>query len=57
MYQEGQSLAQGSCALLQVAMSAEQFQEMRWMREIEERNKELTDEELDSMLPGADGES
>ena len=42
--------------LLQVAMSAEQFQEMRWMREIEERNKELTDEELDSMLPGADGE-
>eukprot|EP00891_Asterochloris_glomerata_P000831 jgi/Astpho2/831/Aster-00680 len=40
--------------LPKVAMSAEQFQEMRWMREIEERNKELTDEELDSMLPGAD---
>lgn len=27
------------------------FQTMRWEREIEERNRELTDEDLDAMLP------
>lgn len=27
-------------------------QQMRWDREIEERNRPLTDEELDAILPG-----
>uniref|UniRef100_A0A7S0WT61 TOG domain-containing protein n=1 Tax=Chlamydomonas leiostraca TaxID=1034604 RepID=A0A7S0WT61_9CHLO len=36
----------------QVPMTPEQYQEMRTQREMYERNKPLTDEELDSMLPG-----
>ncbi|KAK9858437.1 hypothetical protein WJX84_009169, partial [Apatococcus fuscideae] len=34
-----------------VPLSAEQYQSLRWEREIEERNRFLSDEELDSMLP------
>jgi hypothetical protein len=33
-------------------MTPEQYNTMRWEREVEERNKALTDEELDAMLPG-----
>jgi hypothetical protein len=36
----------------QVPMTPEQYQEMRTQREMYERNKPLTDEELDGMLPG-----
>ena len=32
-------------------LSAEQYQSLRWEREIEERNRMLSDEELDAMLP------
>lgn len=31
--------------------TAEQYQAMRWEREVEERNRPLSDEELDAMLP------
>jgi hypothetical protein len=33
-------------------MTPEQYQEMRTQREMFERNKPLTDEELDALLPG-----
>lgn len=36
----------------QVPMTPEQYQEARTMREMMERNKPLTDEDLDAMLPG-----
>lgn len=36
----------------QVPMTPEQYQEMRTQREMFERNKPLTDEELDAILPG-----
>lgn len=36
----------------QVPMTPEQYQEMRTQREMYERNKPLSDEELDAMLPG-----
>lgn len=32
-------------------MSAEQYQMARWEREIEERNRPLSDEELNSIIP------
>jgi len=35
----------------QVPMTPEQAQSQRWEREIEERNRPLTDEELDTMFP------
>lgn len=35
-------------------MTPEQYQAMRLEREIEERNRYLSDEELDAMLPGSD---
>ncbi|KAK9834053.1 hypothetical protein WJX81_006031 [Elliptochloris bilobata] len=38
-------------ALGKVPMTAEQYQAMRWEREVEERNRPLSDEELDAMLP------
>ena len=34
-----------------VPLTPEQYNALRWEREIEERNKPLTDEELDAMLP------
>lgn len=37
---------------LQVPMTPEQYQEARMQKEMWERNRPLTDEELDSMLPG-----
>ncbi len=37
-----------------VPMTPEQYQAARWEREVEERNRPLSDEELDAMLPGAD---
>lgn len=36
----------------QVPMTPEQYQEMKQQREMWERNRPLTDEELDAMLPG-----
>ncbi len=33
-------------------MTPEQYQQARWEREIDERNRPLSDEELDAMLPG-----
>jgi splicing factor 3B subunit 1 len=39
-----------------VPMTPDQYQEMRTQKEMWERNKPLTDEQLDAMLPGeADG--
>lgn len=38
--------------LPKVPLTPEQYQAMRWEREIEERNRPLADEELDAMLPG-----
>ncbi|RKP05409.1 armadillo-type protein [Thamnocephalis sphaerospora] len=35
------------------AMTPEVAQQMRWERELDERNRPLTDEELDAMLPSA----
>ena len=35
----------------QVPMSAEAYQAAKWEREIEERNRPLSDEELDAILP------
>ena len=35
----------------QVAMTPEQYQDMRLQKEMWERNRPLTDEELDAMLP------
>ena len=32
-------------------LSAEQWQTQRWEREVEQRNRPLSDEELDSMMP------
>ena len=34
------------------SMTTEQLKAMRWQREIYERNRMLSDEELDSLLPG-----
>ena len=34
-------------------MTPEAYQAMRWEREIEERNRPLTDEDLDAMFPMA----
>lgn len=36
---------------LQVPLSAEQYQMARWEREMDERNRPLTDEELDAIIP------
>ena len=36
---------------MQVPMSAEAYQAAKWEREIEERNRPLSDEELDAILP------
>lgn len=36
---------------MQMQLSAEQFQTQRWEREVEQRNRALSDEELDSMMP------
>lgn len=41
-------------ALPKIPMTPEQYQQMRWDKEIEERNRPLTDEELDILLPGID---
>ena len=40
-----------SCLLMQMQLSAEQWQTQRWEREVEQRNRALSDEELDSMMP------
>lgn len=32
-------------------MTAEQYQMARWEREMDERNRPLTDEELDAIIP------
>lgn len=40
-----------SLAGSKVAMTPEQYQSMRWDNEIAQRNRPLSDEELDSMLP------
>jgi splicing factor 3B subunit 1 len=37
--------------VLQVPMTAEQYQMARWEREMDERNRPLTDEELDTIIP------
>jgi Splicing factor 3B subunit 1 len=37
--------------VLQVPMTAEQYQMARWEREMDERNRPLTDEELDAIIP------
>ncbi|CAG0888335.1 unnamed protein product, partial [Cyprideis torosa] len=42
--------AVGSAAMLS-AMTPEQLQSWRWEREIDERNRPLTDEDLDAMFP------
>lgn len=34
-----------------MSMTPEQLQAWRWEREIDERNRPLTDEELDAMFP------
>eukprot|EP00210_Caulerpa_lentillifera_P006710 g6412.t1 len=39
-------------AFPKIPMTPEQYQQARWEREIEERNRPLTDEELNSILPG-----
>ncbi|GMH34547.1 hypothetical protein BSKO_02381 [Bryopsis sp. KO-2023] len=39
-------------ALPKVLLTPEQYQQMRWDREIEERDRPLADDEVDSMLPG-----
>ena len=39
------------CCAVQVPMSAEAYQAAKWEREIEERNRPLSDEELDAILP------
>jgi splicing factor 3B subunit 1 len=36
----------------QVPMTPEQYQDMRLQKEMWERNRPLTDEELDAMMPG-----
>ena len=36
---------------VQMQLSAEQWQTQRWEREVELRNRALSDEELDSMMP------
>ena len=36
----------------QVPLTPEQYQQARWEREIEERNRPLTDEDLNAILPG-----
>ncbi|KAG6411756.1 hypothetical protein SASPL_129840 [Salvia splendens] len=38
-------------ALMRSAMTPEQYNLLRWEKDIEERNRPLTDEELDSMFP------
>eukprot|EP00002_Diphylleia_rotans_P016267 TRINITY_DN3164_c0_g1_i1.p1 TRINITY_DN3164_c0_g1~~TRINITY_DN3164_c0_g1_i1.p1 ORF type:complete len:1214 (-),score=290.78 TRINITY_DN3164_c0_g1_i1:234-3875(-) len=38
-------------AMLQAMMTPEQMNALRWEREIDERNRPLTDEELDAMFP------
>jgi len=37
--------------MVQMQLSAEQWQTQRWEREVELRNRALSDEELDSMMP------
>ncbi|CAI9106349.1 OLC1v1005485C1 [Oldenlandia corymbosa var. corymbosa] len=37
--------------IIRGAMTPEQYNSMRWEREIDERNRPLTDEELDAMFP------
>ena len=37
--------------LVQMQLTAEQWQTQRWEREVEQRNRALSDEELDSMMP------
>lgn len=36
---------------VQMQLTAEQWQTQRWEREVEQRNRALSDEELDSMMP------
>lgn len=36
---------------MQMQLTAEQWQTQRWEREVEQRNRALSDEELDSMMP------
>ena len=36
---------------MQIPMSAEQYQQARYERELDERNRPLTDEELDAIMP------
>ena len=38
-------------AVPQMQLTAEQWQTQRWEREVEQRNRALSDEELDSMMP------
>ena len=49
------SAADGSlwATAAQTPMTPEAYQAMRWEREIEERNRPLTDEDLDAMFPMA----
>lgn len=35
------------------AMTPERVQQLRWEKEMDERNRPLTDDELDQMLPSA----
>jgi len=52
MTPDAAALAQQHAAGSAAPMTPEQYNTMRWEREVEERNKALTDEELDAMLPG-----
>ena len=45
------SLAAAQAAAQGAPMTPEQYNALRWEREVEERNRPLTDEELDAMLP------
>ena len=45
------SLAAAQAAAQGAPMTPEQYNALRWEREVEERNRPLTDEDLDAMLP------
>eukprot|EP00884_Botryococcus_braunii_P022437 jgi/Botrbrau1/8878/Bobra.50_2s0033.1 len=48
----GMDMATPSPSLLnKVPLTAEEYQQQRWEREINERNRPLTDEELDAIIP------
>ena len=51
MTPDAHALAQQHAAGQAAPMTPEQYNAMRWEREVEERNKPLTDEDLDAMLP------